>query len=246
MAFGEEFTYVRAQSARVIDRFSIRGHKTVELAEDNDGVFVRRVYEPRGVRYVERCNRSFSEAWGAYNEMLQSAGVTIVPSTLLEDEGNRKPIIVAEYIENAEIKQVSELPLPVRRDAATSLGKLLSSHRWFLPSAEAFHQDAFVAHNGDAVLIDVDPYLVPRNRSLSPDMEAAALRGAQGAFMLSGAKIIDTWCKSEDDLRSIASAYTREIGHVVADSPSLALSNEFSIPYFMSNGMTYEEASTLV
>ncbi len=242
MALSGEFSYERVASASVVEQLSNRGGKVLEVVEDNDGRFVRRSYGYTGKWDIESCNRSFRDAWTAYNEMLSNAGIAIIDSELFIGGEYKLPVIASAYVENVGVKLVRDVPLIKKVQAATSLGSLLSSHEWFLPSAQGFQNDGFVAENGEVVLIDVDPYIKQRHRGLDTQSEQATLRDVQGAFMLRGASIIDSWSVEEQELRALGSAFVTAIGDVVTDSPELALSDKFGIPHLISNGFTYEEA----
>jgi len=242
MALNGEFDYARAISGNPIDVLSSRGGKLLELVSDNDGIFVRRKYLPKGVAAIESCNRSFSDAWTAYNEMLQGSGLSIVPSALFVNEEGTEPIIVSEYIEDVDAKPVSSLPVEKKVLVAGNLGKLLTAHKWFLPSAQGFQKDAFVAVYGEAQLIDVDPYIKQRYRGLDPRAERTVLEDVQGAFMISGARLLEEWSLSEGERTNMASAFVRTVGEVLNDDSSFTLLERFTTPHMMANGTSYEVA----
>lgn len=243
MSISSEFDYERASGGEAFKLLSQSNGKTVEAVRDEQGIFVRRRYSQSGILIIERgCNRSFGEAWTAYNEMLAGAGVVTIESELFRDSSGDNPIIISEYIDDTERGDVTQLPLDSRMSAISNLGKLLTSSDWFLPATEGFQADGFIAKDDMVMLLDVDPYLRQRNQGLGSISKLETVRAIMKNFILKAASIADVWSLNEDERVHLASSFIGSIDGIIETDSEIPLSKEFSVLHAVANGFTYRDS----
>jgi hypothetical protein len=233
-----DFTLERAMDAEVLDVFSARNGKLVELVRDENSEFVRRKYLPEAVHEVEQVGLPFGEAWNVYVQMFDNAGLEIVDCALMEETLDDNPIIVAKFLGGlGREASPKSLPSEAKIELAGNIGRLLTSHPDFMPASQGLLPDAFAIDpmTSKAVLVDVDPYLVLFETSRFGAMRTEA---AQGAFMRRSGLNIAAWAVDDDERTAMASAFCRTAGVVLRDDASLGLFNQFGYVHFMANGMS--------
>ena len=235
------FSLERAMDAEFVDTFSTRNGKVVELVRDKQGEFVRRKYLPESVREVEQVGVPFCQAWSAFGQMFDGAGLKIVDSALIEETLDDDPIIVVKYLGHLGSEASPKaLSTEAKVELVGSIGRLLTSHPSFMPDSQGFLPNAFAIdpESSRAVLVDVDPYLKQRN------MERLGLRrteASQGLFMLRSGWNIAEWATDDTERTNMASAFCRSAGEVLDDNSTAELIFRFSYVHFMSNGMNPEQ-----
>ncbi len=236
-----DFTLDRAMDAEVVDTFSTRNGKLVELVRDEHGEFVRRKYLPEAVREVEQVGVPFGDAWSAFGQMFEGAGLEIVDCALIEDTLDDDPIIVAKFLGDLGREAGPKaLPSDAKVQLAGNIGRLLTSHPDFMPDSQGFLPDAFAIDpaSSRAVLVDVDPYLKRRE---TDRFGARRTEASQGAFMRRGGWNIAEWAANDDERTAMATAFCRTAGDALKDDSSMELVNQFSYVHFMSNGMSPDQ-----
>ena len=233
----------RVLGGEVVEVFSTRNGKDVELIQDGTGQFVRRTYHREAVREIEQADVSFAEAWQGFNAMFEGAGLNLVPSVLVDADAD-EPVIVTEYLGDLSGNTVSALPKEAKVTLASNLGKLLTSSPDFLPSAQGFSpHDAFSIHpqTGELCLVDVDPYMHPRRFPImGTRYEKSRAEGVIGAFMKKIGFNIREWAQTDDERTAMARAFVRTSGEALEDDSSMELIDNFSYVHFMSQGLDPE------
>lgn len=236
-----DFTHERAMDAEVIETFSTRNGKRVELVRDESGEFVRRTYLPESVKEVERVGVPFGQAWKAFGQMVSGAGLEIVNSALIKETLDDDPIIVAKYLGDlGQDASPNSLSYEAKIELAGNIGKLLISHIDFIPDSQGFLPDAFAIDPASAapVLVDVDPYLKRRE---TDRFGVRRTEASQGAFMRRSGWNIVAWASDDVERTAMATAFCRTAGGALKDESSMELVNQFSYVHSMSNGMSPEQ-----
>ena len=242
------FSYERAVGAQQVKCFSNRGGKLVEHVRDAEGDFVRRIYAPDGIGDVVSAGLSFSDAWSEFNTMFETAGINVVPSTLVEETADDLPIIVTKYLGNLDkTTGFNALPIDSKVEIAGNIGKLLTASKDFLPRAKGFMPDTFAIDRdtGELVMVDVDPYLRPREYGFSARIDKIKKEDVQGAFMVRFGWNLAEWAINDEERQAMATAFVRTAGQVLADDSGMELINRFGYVHFMANGMTPEQLKGL-
>lgn len=244
----EGFSLERAVAAETLAVLSSRSGKLVEHVEDQEGSFVRRTYLPEGVTEVTSGDIDFADAWDVFGEMFASAGIEVVPCTLIDESLDTNPIIVTKYLGKLRGAEATKaVPKETKVELVGKLGSLLTVHDDFLPDPQAFMTDGFAVDqdNGRLVLVDVDPYVKVRGRSRISRLDAIKDGAVQGAFMRRSGWNIAEWAVDEDERSAMATAFCRTAGEAITDDSSMELINHFSYVHFMANGMSPDQLASM-
>jgi hypothetical protein len=238
-----ELLYARVVAAKPIEVLSTHDNKLLQVVEAKDGErFVTRSYTSDAVATIEQ-NYSFGfrVAWEGMHEAFSEAGLEVVPSGLIETDGDYPCIVVSEYLESAQ--SLAAAPTEIKQTVASGLGKLLSGDCYFVPSPEMVREDMFLfeEHDGQpkVLLADVDPLMTPFFRIKDNDLNSAF-------FINKLAELAwDKWC-SEEERVPVITAMVQELSDYALDKFDFdsATTKAFMDLHLMSNGVDNRDRYT--
>lgn len=156
----------RIAEATPIEVLSARGGKLLQVMETPTGErFTTRSFTYEGVtNVVAGRGIEFREAWGAMYDLFEGAGISVLPSTLIESTGDYSYIAVGEFIEPAA--SVSAASTHEKAELAKKLGGLLRPNlNGYTVAPEMVNDGMFVARpqedgSHDITLVDLDPHII--------------------------------------------------------------------------------------
>lgn len=231
-----ELLYQQVLAAKPVELLSTHDDKILQVVETRDGErFVTRSYTPEAVSIIEQnYGLGFRAAWEGMHEAFSDAGLEVVPSRLIETEGEYPFIVVSEYLEEAQ--PLATAPTEVKQDIARGLGDMLTGNCYFTPTPEMIREDMFlvVERNDEprALLVDVDPLVTAFFRIRENDTNSAF-------FISKLAELTwDNWCNEEERV-PVISALVQSLGDFALDKFEFgsATTTAFMDLHLMSNGV---------
>jgi hypothetical protein len=237
----------RLAVATPVEGLSSHNDRKLEVFEEADGCrFVKRSFTGEAVNYVERNGVTFREAWEGMEDIFGEVGIDVVPSFLLEQEGDEHPFVaVSEYL--PEMIDVKDLPLEEKEKLVHGLGQLLRAEAAYWPSLEAVREDTFkgvVREDGthQVLMVDTDPFTI-----LAPSLGRDEYLGT---YIKKFAELIwDEWC-DEQDRSQVASALVQSLAQSLGedelfDDIMSDAGKAFMNLHLMSNGVDSRESGLL-
>lgn len=232
-----ELIHLRIDESKPVRHLSPpSGENVLQLMEGPNGYqYVTRAFTTNAVEDMAyRAHMPFPEAWEEMHDIFGSAGISIVPSYLLETTGDHSFTIVSAFL--AESQDLIDAPTEAKVQLAKGLVNLLKPSR-YIPSLEMFNQGAFVVSPDGigvptAFLVDIDPRIIPRFTIGAVD---------ELYIRKFGELFWDHWCR-EDERQEVISVLVTTISKV-KDSfgedldPFSPAARAFMDVHLMSNGI---------
>jgi hypothetical protein len=183
----------------------------VELIQVPNGEqMVRRTYDSNSLDGLKATSHlGFAEAWAETMDLYDEAGLIVPRGVIVEDTADRA-VVLAEFIDVAG--KASEATLEEKQAVASALGKLIVLAKDCIPHLQLYTDDNFVVDpNGRIVMVDLDPTLQYRERSL-PDPENTDYW--QSLHIKDATELLMSWA-GPGEARPLVYAYCAEIGDLV-------------------------------
>ncbi len=238
-----QLLYERAAAASPIEVLSTHNDKLLQIVESSDGErFVTRNFTSLAIDDIRFCyGIGFRTAWEGMHRAFSDVALDIVPSGLVEADGEYPFIIVSEYLEDGQ--PFATAPTDTKKAVANSLGRLLTTSGDYIPAPEMIREDMFlvVQRNSEpiALLTDVDPLVTPSYRMQNDDTNSA--------FFISKLADLawDRWCE-ESERVEVISALVVALGDYALDQFGFdsATARAFMDMHLMSNGVDNRKTLT--
>lgn len=239
-----EMLYARVAAATPVEVLSMYDDKLLQVVEEADGRrFVTRSYTPEAVRVIEgNYGLDFRTAWEAMHEAFSGVGIDIVPSRLIETDGEHPFVVVSEYLDDGE--SLSTASTKDKIAVANGLGKLLATEGDYVPAPEMVREDMFMVVQRDGkvkvLLADIDPLMAPAYLVQENDNNSWFLIDRLAGLAW------DKWC-NEDERIPVTSALVSALGDYALDRFDFdsRTTQAFMDLHLMSNGVDNRSRRTL-
>lgn len=225
----------RIANAIPVETLSQRGGKLLQVVQEQNGQrFVTRSFTPDAVNYVERGDMTFTGAWRAMHDVFNQAGIEILPSHLLEAQGEFPFIAVSEYIDTNE--SLKDMPTELKVKLAQGFGQLVNPSNEIFPSLEMINRNMFMPTTRQdgtqcVYLVDLDPLLTDPRLGRSDPWQSMYLEKLGDLFW-------DDWC-NDDERSEVLGALVVSVSKALSEDMDMTgrTGGAFMDLHLMSNGV---------
>lgn len=216
----------RTEELELVEVLSDRDHMIELMQEPGGEKVVRRTYDSSSMDGLKATSfLDFAAAWTETMGLYSEAGL-VVPRGMVVEDTPDQAVVITEFIDIAGKSSLATLE--EKQAVATALGKLIVFAKDYIPHLQLYTDDNFVVDpDGRIVMVDVDPALQYRERSL-PDAENTDYW--QALHIKDAAELLMSWARP-GEARPLVYAYCAEIGDLIG-------------PNFPNTLMAFAEART--